>query len=197
MSVICITGGLASGKSTAALYLEEQGAEIIDADKLGHRAYDSGTQAYYDVIATFGEDLRAEDGSIDRRVLGKKVFGDPAQLKKLTDIVWPEIRRLAQNEIDANDSDTIIVLEAAVLLEAGWQDIGDEIWVVTVDPEIAITRCMSRDDLEKEAVQSRLDAQLSNDERIAQADIVIVNNGSEEALLEQLDEQWHRLMSEE
>ncbi|HAK53030.1 MAG TPA: dephospho-CoA kinase [Gammaproteobacteria bacterium] len=197
MSVICITGGLASGKSTAALYLEEQGAEIIDADKLGHRAYDSGTQAYYDVIATFGEDLRAEDGSIDRRVLGKKVFGDPAQLKKLTDIVWPEIRRLAQNEIDANDSDTIMVLEAAVLLEAGWQDIGDEIWVVTVDPEIAITRCMSRDDLEKEAVQSRLDAQLSNDERIAQADIVIVNNGSEEALLEQLDEQWHRLMSEE
>ena len=197
MSVICITGGLASGKSTAALYLEEQGAEIIDADKLGHRAYDSGTQAYYDVIATFGEDLRAEDGSIDRRVLGKKVFGDPAQLKKLTDIVWPEIRRLAQNEIDANDSDTIMVLEAAVLLEAGWQDIGDEIWVVTVDPEIAITRCMSRDGLEKEDVQSRLDAQLSNDERIAQADIVIVNNGSEEALLEQLDEQWHRLMSEE
>ena len=197
MSVICITGGLASGKSTAALYLEEQGAEIIDADKLGHRAYDSGTQAYYDVIATFGEDLRAEDGSIDRRVLGKKVFGDPAQLKKLTDIVWPEIRRLAQNEIDANDSDTIMVLEAAVLLEAGWQDIGDEIWVVTVDPEIAITRCMSRDGLEKEAVQSRLDAQLSNDERIAQADIVIVNNGSEEQLFEQLDEQWHRLMSEE
>ena len=197
MSVICITGGLASGKSTAALYLAEQGAEIIDADKLGHRAYDSGTQAYYDVIATFGEDLRAEDGSIDRRVLGKKVFGDPAQLKKLTDIVWPEIRRLAQNEIDANDSDTIMVLEAAVLLEAGWQDIGDEIWVVTVDPEIAITRCMSRDGLEKEDVQSRLDAQLSNDERVAQADVVIVNNGSEEELFEQLDEQWHRLMSEE
>ena len=197
MSVICITGGLASGKSTATLYLAEQGAEIIDADKLGHRAYDSGTQAYYDVIATFGEDLRAEDGSIDRRVLGKKVFGDSAQLKKLTDIVWPEIRKLAQNEIDANDSDTIMVLEAAVLLEAGWQDIGDEIWVVTVDPEIAITRCMSRDGLEKEPVQSRLDAQLSNDERVAQADIVIVNNGSEEELLEQLDEQWHRLMSEE
>ena len=197
MSVICITGGLASGKSTAALYLEEQGAEIIDADKLGHRAYDSGTQAYYDVIATFGEDLRAEDGSIDRRVLGKKVFGDPAQLKKLTDIVWPEIRRLAQNEIDANDSDTIMVLEAAVLLEAGWQDIGDEIWVVTVDPEIAIIRCMSRDGLEKEAIQSRLDAQLSNDERVVQADVVIVNNGSEEELFEQLDEQWHRLMSEE
>ena len=197
MSVICITGGLASGKSTAALYLAEQGAEIIDADKLGHRAYDSGTQAYYDVIATFGEDLRAEDGSIDRRVLGKKVFGDSAQLKKLTDIVWPEIRRLAQNEIDANDSDTIMVLEAAVLLEAGWQDIGDEIWVVTVDPEIAITRCMSRDGLEKEDVQSRLDAQLSNDERVAQADVVIVNNGSEEELLEQLDEQWHRLMSKE
>ena len=197
MSVICITGGLASGKSTAALYLEEQGAEIIDADKLGHRAYDSGTQAYYNVIATFGEDLRAEDGSIDRRVLGKKVFGDPAQLKKLTDIVWPEIRRLAQNEIDANDSDTIMVLEAAVLLEAGWQDIGDEIWVVTVDPEIAIIRCMSRDGLEKEAIQSRLDAQLSNDERVVQADVVIVNNGSEEELFEQLDEQWHRLMSEE
>ena len=195
MSVICLTGGLASGKSTAAHYLAEQGAEVIDADKLGHRAYDPGTQAYDDVIATFGEDLRATDGSIDRKVLGSKVFGDPAQLKKLTDIVWPEIRRLAQREIDANEPDTIIVLEAAVLLEAGWQDMGEEIWVVVVDPDIAIARCMSRDGLEREAVESRLDAQLSNEERIAQADIVIANNGSEEELLEQLDEQWHRLMS--
>ena len=136
MKKICLTGGLASGKSTAARYLSEQGASIIDADILGHHAYDKGTIAHQEVIKTFGEDLITKDGSIDRRLLGKKVFSDPLKLKKLTNIVWPEIRRLAQKKLNAFEDNEIVVLEAAVLIEAGWQDMGDEIWVVVVEREV-------------------------------------------------------------
>ncbi|MAI40912.1 MAG: dephospho-CoA kinase [Candidatus Azotimanducaceae bacterium] len=195
MKKICLTGGLASGKSTAAQYLSEQGASIIDADILGHHAYDRGTIAHQEVIKTFGEDLITEDGSIDRRLLGKKVFSDPLKLKKLTNIVWPEIRRLAQKKLNAFEDNEIVVLEAAVLIEAGWQDMGDEIWVVVVEREVAIQRCISRDGLEREAILNRLDAQISNKERRQHADVVLSNNESEEELFEQLDKQWHRLMT--
>ena len=191
--IICLTGGIASGKSTAVKYLAGKGAHIIDADVLGHRAYDPGTRAHAEVIATFGEDVRADDGQIDRKVLGGKVFGKPDALKQLTDIVWPEIRRLAEAEIQqvqASDASQIIVLEAAVLFEAGWDDIGDEVWVITVDRETAIARTMARDDVPREAVENRLNSQLSNEERAVKADRTLHNQGSEENLHEQLDAAW-------
>ena len=193
MKIICLTGGLASGKSTAVKHLETKGARIIDADKLGHRAYDPGTEAFEAVISTFGEDVRGEDGQINRKVLGGKVFGKPEQLTKLTDIVWPEIRRLAEKEISdisQDNPDAVIVLEAAVLFEAGWDDIGDEVWVIVVDRETAITRSMARDNAPREAVESRIDSQLSNEEKMARADRVITNNGELPELLASLDEAW-------
>ncbi len=196
MKVICLTGGIASGKSTAAGFLSDRGANVIDADKLGHQVYDPGTQAYLKVIETFGDDIVADDNHIDRRALGARVFGRPEELNKLTGIVWPEIRRLAELEIaglDAVYPDGIAVLEAAVLFEAGWQDIGDETWVVVVDREVAIERSMARDGFDRAAVESRIDSQLSNEQRIKLADVVIENNGSVEGMLDQLEEEWARI----
>ena len=194
--IIGLTGGIASGKSTAARHLASVGAHVIDADRLGHRAYEPGTAAHRAVIETFGPDVRADDGTIDRRALGGKVFGDPAQLKRLTDIVWPEIRRLAQEDIasaQATDPDAIVVLEAAVLLEAGWQHGLDETWVVVVDRDTAVARAMARDGVDAAAVQSRIDAQLSNEERVAQATAVVHNSGTEAELIAQLDAEWARV----
>ena len=128
MRVVGLTGGIASGKSTAATLLGELGARIIDADVLGHQAYNPGTSAFQTVVKTFGEDIVADNGTIDRRALGSKVFGNGDALTRLTDIVWPEIRRLAELEIrkvgDENPT-AVIVLEAAALFEAGWDDIAD------------------------------------------------------------------------
>ncbi|MCH7741485.1 MAG: dephospho-CoA kinase [Proteobacteria bacterium] len=196
MKVICLTGGLASGKSTAATFLAEKGANIVDADRLGHRVYDPGTQAFRKVIETFGEKVVAEDSHIDRKLLGSIVFGQPDQLKKLTDIVWPEIRRLVELEIaglEAIYPDGIVVLEAAVLFEAGWEDIGDEIWVIVVDRETAIERSIDRDGSDREAVESRLDAQIENDERISKSDVVIENNGDLQQLTDRLQQEWERI----
>jgi len=194
--VICLTGGLASGKSTAARFLQEQGAHVIDADVLGHRTYEPGSPAHAQVVAAFGRDILAADGRIDRKALGAKVFGKPAELKKLTDIVWPAIRALAEEEIArvrAAGTARVIVLEAAVLFEAGWQDIGDEVWVNIVEREVAIARAMQRDNIPRSTVESRLDAQLSNAERIARADVVIDNSGTPEAMLAQLRSHWQRI----
>jgi phosphopantetheine adenylyltransferase/dephospho-CoA kinase len=195
LKVICLTGGIASGKTTASRFLEEKGAAIIDADKLGHRVYDTGTQGYLKVIQAFGEDIVGENSQIDRKILGGKVFGNPGGLKQLTDIVWPEIRRLAELEIsgyEALEPDGVVVLEAAVLFEADWQDIGEEIWVVVVEPEAAIERAMARDGLDREAVEKRLAAQISNEERTAQATVVIENNGTLEEMLGALEEAWEK-----
>ena len=135
----------------------------------------------------------ADNDQIDRRALGKIVFGKPENLKKLTDIVWPEIRRLAETEISSvqrTDPGKIIVLEAAVLLEAGWQDIGDETWVITVERETAILRSMQRDGATREAVEQRLNSQLSDHDRLKFADRSISNNGDEPQLIDQLNVAW-------
>ena len=196
MKVIGLTGGIASGKSTAAKYLAGKGAHLIDADLLGHQAYEPDTDAYRAIIDTFGPGVVAEDGSIDRKALGGEVFGRPDRLKQLTDIVWPEIKRLARDNIAAWSAEHpggIIVLEAAVLFEAGWEDVVDDIWVVVVEPEIAVARAMARDNAPADAIQKRIDAQLSNDERRARADIAIDNSGDETALVEELDRLWSTL----
>ncbi len=193
--IIGLTGGIASGKSTAAAYLGEKGASVIDADKLGHQAYEPDTDAFAQVVAAFGPEVVGADGQIDRKVLGGKVFGDPAALDRLTGIIWPEIGRLALAEFEvarAARPDAPIVLEAAVMLEAGWEPMVDEVWVVIVEPDTAVARATARDGVEEEAVRKRIAAQLSNDERRAKADIVIDNSGDEAALLAQLDAQWKR-----
>ena len=194
-TVIGLTGGIASGKSTAAQYLRSLGARHIDCDRLGHRAYEPGTPSFGAVQRTFGADVVGSDGRIDRRVLGGKVFGKPEEMKKLTDIVWPEIGRLARAELAAAPPGGIVVMEAAVLFEAGWTDGLDEIWVVAADPGIAVQRTMARDGLDEAAVRERLAAQLSNGERAARADVVIDNSGGLDSLHRQLDAQWQRLLA--
>ncbi|MDE0192487.1 MAG: dephospho-CoA kinase [Gammaproteobacteria bacterium] len=193
--VIGLTGGIASGKSTAARYLAEKGAHMLDADKLGHRVYEAGRPAFDRVVAAFGDDVVGHDGEIDRRVLGGKVFGSPEQLKRLTDIAWPEILAMANEEIGKARcrGASVVVLEAAVLLEANWQSDVDEVWVVTVEPKVAIARATARDGVDESAVQARIDAQLSNAERMALADVVIDNSGSEAELLSKLDAEWQRV----
>jgi len=194
--VVGLTGGIASGKSTVARELARRGARVVDADKLGHRAYEPGTRAHREVIAAFGPELRAADGTIDRPALGARVFGKPAELKRLTDIVWPEIRRLAQAEIAvirAAEPHAVVVLEAAVLFEAGWEPLVDEIWVAVVERATAVQRAVARGGLTAAQVEARIDAQLANDERKKRAHVVLDNSRDEAALVRQLDAQWARV----
>lgn len=195
MHVIGLTGGIASGKSTVTAFFRNHDVPVIDADLLGHRTYEPGTDTFAAVVSTFGNDLVAEDGTIDRRILGGKVFGKPEELKRLTDIVWPGIRRLASEELSEFETagNNLAVLEAAVLFEAGWEDLCDEIWVVVVEPDLAVERLASRNGLDPEAARARINSQLSNAERVSRAGVVIANNGSLEALNSRIEEAWSEL----
>lgn len=121
--VIGLTGGSASGKTNIGLRLQEMGAGVIDCDKLGHRAYEYGTPCYFKLIDTFGKKIVFENKQINRKALGAIVFNDKEKLRQLTDIVWPQIANLANEEIKNyfKDGKKVIVLDAAVLLEAKWE----------------------------------------------------------------------------
>lgn len=180
MHVIGLTGGIASGKSTVAGFFRDREVPVIDADLLGHRTYEPGTDTHGAVIEAFGQDVVAQDGTIDRRALGGKVFGRPDELKRLTDVVWPGIRKLASEELSNLEvaGTRIAVLEAAVLLEAGWEDLVDEIWVVVVEEPTAIQRLAARNGLDEAAARARINSQLSNAERTAKAHVIIHNDGT-------------------
>ena len=196
MRVLGLTGGIASGKSAAAERLKELGAIVLDADRYGHRAYDKDSEGFHAVVNEFGHDIVGEDGEIDRRVLGGKVFGAPDQLKRLTDIVWPVIRQFATaeiNELREREPQSVIVLEAAVLIEAEWQDLADEVWVIHVETAAAKKRLMDRNNLNDEQAQARIDSQISNEERLEHADVDIANGGTLRAFLAAIDGEWENL----
>lgn len=198
MTIIGLTGGIAAGKSTAAEMLREVGAVVIDADRLGHRSYEPGTPGFQKVVNAFGHDIVAKDGTIDRRVLGGKVFGAPGQLERLNAIVWPEIRALIKDEVKqirSQDSGAIIVLEAAVLLEAKWQDLCDEVWVVVTPVKVAVDRLKERNNLAEDAAMARINAQMSNKERAAEADVKIENASTEDELRARVERAWKSFLT--
>ena len=196
MKVIGITGGIASGKSSAARHLVSRGARLIDADRLAHRAYEPGTRTHRALLSAFGAGILGGDGRIDRPALAGRVFGNPESLRRLSELVWPEIRRLAQARLSAlrrSDPEGVVVLEAALLFEAGWEDLVDEVWVVTAGRETALRRAVERDGADEAAVRRRIDAQLSDPERVRRADVVIENHAGEERLRQRLDAEWRRI----
>ena len=193
MLTIGLTGGIGSGKSTAAKILAEFGAPIIDADKVAHTTYAPGASAYDAVIAAFGQDVVAADRTIDRRKLGAIVFGSPERLNKLTSIVWPAtFESIRRNVADLRASGTKlpIVVEAAILIEANWKPLFDEIWLVRAAREQVVARIESQRGLKPAETEARIRAQLSDEERSKHANLVIENNGSIQELRTLLKTVW-------
>lgn len=195
MRVIGLTGGIASGKSLVSQQLAERGAVVVDADKLGHESYRKGTETYRALVEAFGEDIVGPDGEIDRKVLGSKVFGNPEARQKLNQIVWPAIKRLGAERIEKlrQEGVAVVVLEAAVLIEAEWLDLVDEVWIVEVSPDIARKRLIERNGLSVEEAQARIQSQLTNEKRRPYATLVIENNGSLEDLRRALNDAWSKI----
>jgi len=193
--VIGLTGGIAAGKSTISQILAELGAVVIDADKVGHEAYRRGTEAWRALVAHFGEGILTPDGEIDRRKLGAIVFADPAERRALQDIVWPRMKEMIRQrlaELRAQGT-PVAVIEAAVLIEAGWTDLVDEVWVVQVPEDVALQRLVARNNLSEADARARIRAQLSNAERAAHADVIIDNSGTVEEARAQVERAWTKV----
>src|ERR1700692_3868984 len=190
---IGLTGGIGSGKSTAAKMLAEPGAPAIDADKVGHEIYQPGTPAYRELIEAFGDRILAPDRTIDRRKLGPIVFADPAALKQLNAIVHPKMFTRMGEMVAAmrrGGERRPIVVEAAILIEANWQPLFDEIWLVRAPREQVVTRIEIQRGLKPSESESRIRAQLSDEDRAKHATLVIENNGSIEELRDLLKTVW-------
>lgn len=196
MYTIGLTGSIGAGKSTVARYLEHRGYLVIDADILGHEAYLPNTSCFRQIVHEFGDGVVAEDGTIDRKVLGSIVFADLAQLQRLNEIVWPAIKKLAnlrlQQAAEVQRSH-LVFLEAAVLVEADWHTIVDEVWTVLADRLNVVQRVLARDETTELRLTQRLQAQISTDERVRRSNVVIKNDATIEELYEAIDQQLVRL----
>jgi dephospho-CoA kinase len=195
MKVIGLTGGIGSGKSTVSQILAELGAVVLDADKVGHQAYQPGTETWKDVVAAFGQEVVAADGSIDRKKLGAIVFGDPKALERLNRIVHPRMYDMMAEQIEEyrQQGVEVVVLEAAILLEANWTPLVDEVWVTVASEPTVVRRVKERTGLPEEQIRSRIRSQLSNEERKKQASVVIRNDGSLDELRAKVVELWEGL----
>jgi dephospho-CoA kinase len=193
MLTIGLTGGIGSGKTTVTNILAELGAPIIDADKVGHAIYAPGGPAYADMIAAFGNGILADDRTIDRSKLGPIVFTDPAKLKRLNAIVHPKMYARMREMIDAMRTAgeaRPIVVEAAILIEANWMPLFNEIWLIVAAKERVIERVQRDRGLARVQVEARIKAQLSDEERRKHSAFVIGNDGSIDDLRAKLAETW-------
>lgn len=195
--VIGLTGGIASGKSAISKRLESFGASVINCDLLGHQAYLPGKKAYSEVIETFGEQILEESKEINRSALSKIAFSDKEKLAKLSQIVWPEILVLIEEEIRnlACKATSVVVLEAAVLLEAGWESIVDEIWVSIIPEKEALSRVLSRDGISEQQAQNRIKSQMTNEERIVKANVVFSTLWDPKYTQKQVEKAWKGLQN--
>ena len=198
MLVIGLTGGIGSGKSTVSEMLADLGAYVLNADKIGHEAYQPDTQTWKDVVAAFGEQVLQPNNEIDRRKLGSIVFNDPAAMKKLTDIMWPRMYDMVKERIEdqRRQGTQVMVVEAAVLLEANWTPLVDEVWVTSAPEEAAIQRLRDRNSMTEEQIRARIRSQMSSEEREKQADIVVYNDSGLEELREQVVKNWKSRVEE-
>ena len=193
MKVLGLTGGIGSGKSAAAQILGDLGAVVVDADRVGHETYRPGTPGWQQVVDAFGREVVAADGTIDRARLGAIVFADAAQLARLNAIVHPLIRAAVAERISAARAagrTPAVVVEAALLVEAKWDALVDEVWVVTARREVIEQRLMAQRGLDRSAIATRMRAQLSDQERAARADVIVDNSGSRAALRAALTALW-------
>uniref|UniRef100_A0A2K6Q6S9 Bifunctional coenzyme A synthase n=1 Tax=Rhinopithecus roxellana TaxID=61622 RepID=A0A2K6Q6S9_RHIRO len=190
--VIGLTGISGSGKSSIAQRLKGLGAFVIDSDHLGHRAYAPGGPAYQPVVEAFGTDILHKDGIINRKVLGSRVFGNKKQLKMLTDIMWPIIAKLAREEMDraVTEGKRVCVIDAAVLLEAGWQNLVHEVWTVVIPETEAVRRIVERDGLSEAAAQSRLQSQMSGQQLVEQSHVVLSTLWEPHITQRQVEKAW-------
>ena len=189
MIVIGLTGGIGTGKSEVARILEEIGAYIIDADRLGHSAYLPHSEIWEEVVKEFGDGVLLPDEEIDRKKLGSIVFNDPVQLAKLNEIMHPRMGQMVADIIEGLDAE-VVVVEAALLLEAGWDALVDEVWCTGASEDVVIDRLKARNGLNKEEAQKRINAQMSVDERKSRSQVMIENNGDLAQLTTVIEQIW-------
>ena len=175
--LIGLTGGIGSGKSTVSKYLKENGCTIVDADQIARQVVEPGSEALEEIRKVFGAGFLTEDGRLDRKKLGRLVFANRKMLAKLEAILNEKINGEIWRQIQAAETD-IVVLDAATLIEAGYDANVEKLWIVDADDEVRIERVMARDGMTRQEVLDRMNNQMSREERLDRECTVIDNSGT-------------------
>jgi dephospho-CoA kinase len=187
--VIGLIGGIGAGKSLAAAALARRGGAVVDGDKLGHEVL-KRPDVLARLVDRWGPGVVRPDGTPDRRAIAGIVFADPAERRALEEIVFPGIGRLARERIAGAQADPaarFVVLDAAVMLEAGWSDPCDRIIYVDAPHDLRFRRLAARSGWAAGDLAAREAAQMPAAEKIARADAVVVNDGTPDELQARLD----------
>jgi dephospho-CoA kinase len=192
--MVGLTGGVGAGKSAVSALLAGHGAVVIDADAIAREVVEPGTAGYAAVVARFGPAVVAADGALDRAALAAIVFDDKAARNDLNAIVHPLVGKRSAELMAAVPADAIVVYDVPLLVEGGLAAGFDCVVVVAANEATRLTRLAERG-LPEEQARARMAAQASDDERRAVAHEVLNNDGSREALADQVRELWHRLLA--
>lgn len=197
---IGLTGGIGSGKSTVANFFKDMGAYLIDFDKLAHKVEEPEKPAWRRIVEEYGADILNEDNSINREKLGAIVFQDKKKLETLNGIVHPAVFEEWQHllkEIKREKEEAIVISDIPLLIEVGLDKHVDLTVLVYIPPEVQIERIMTRNGYTREDAHYRLDSQMSIDEKLARADIVINNEGPAEETRKIVENYWPELLERE
>lgn len=192
MLVIGLTGGIGTGKSEAARHMVSLGAALIDADQVGHEAYQPDAEAWQPVVAAFGRDILQPNGEIDRRRLGAIVFADPEQLARLNGIMHPLMAEMVRERIRrlGGEGAAVVVVEAALLFEAGWDALVDEVWATDAPEDAVVRRLAQRSGMSEEDARKRVAAQWSREERLSRAGCIIDNSAGLDEMRSAIGQLW-------
>lgn len=195
MTVIGITGNIGSGKSAVCQILANLGTVIIDADELAHEACQPHSQIWQEIVTAFGKHILKSSNEIDRKKLAQIVFSNPASLARLNKIVHPETYRLVRQKIDSyrRQGAKTIALEAALLIEAGWMNLVDKLWLVKAPDDMVLQRLSQHKGSDRTEISARLKSQTPPEEKIKYADEIIYNNSDLNQLETKVTELWHKL----
>ena len=195
MKVIGLTGGIGSGKSTVSKLLAELGAVVMDADKVGHEVFQPYTEGWKDVVNTFGSGVLTDTDEINRKKLAEIVFNNPEALSKLNQIIHPRAYDLVKSSLNdyRKQGVEVVVLEVVLLIEAKWTDLVDEVWVIVASEDTVVNRLKKQRGMSKEEILARISSQMSNDERVKYADIVIRNDDDIDKLKLKIKELWNNI----
>lgn len=176
--LIGLTGNIATGKSEVTRVLRELGVIVIDADQVAREVVQRGTPALAQIVREFGVSVLTPDGELDRKAMGRIVFNDAVQLRKLEAIVHPAARDELLRQIAAVPRDRMCVIEVIKLFENHWAEKCDQVWVTHCAPEVQIARLMQSRGMSEADARARVSAQNSQAEKLKRADVVIDTSGT-------------------
>lgn len=195
MYILGLTGGIASGKSAVSGILSSLGAYIIDADQIAREIVEPGKSAWREIVSHFGEKILLPDNEIDRTILGNLVFKDEEARAALEDITHRLIKKRVFELVETakQEKQELVVLDVPLLIEAGWHEMVDEVWVVYVTREIQLKRLIHRNGLSAEQAEARIVSQMDLKKKLGYADVVIDNNGDLENTKLQVLAAWQKI----